>query len=101
MKQYVVVLRLIERLWTVDAWTATDNTIVDEHFLYLKTLLAQGRLILAGKTAGNDESTFGLVIFEAVDDEEAKFIMENDPSVRKGIMRATLSSYHVALVRNL
>lgn len=101
MKQYVYVLKLIERLGVVNAWTTQGNAIVDAHFAYLKTLLAQGRLILAGKTAGNDETTFGLVIFEAVDDEEAKRIMENDPSVKRGIMRATCSSYHVALARNL
>lgn len=68
MKQYVYVLRLIERLWNVEAWTEADNAIVDEHFDHLKRLLAEGRLILAGKSAGNEESTFGLVIFEAIDE---------------------------------
>jgi uncharacterized protein YciI len=101
VKQYVYVLKLVERLWVVDAWTKQDNAIVDQHFTYLKALLANRQLILAGKTGGNDEATFGLVIFEALDDEEAQRIMENDPSVKQGIMRATLSSYHVALARNL
>lgn len=100
MKPYVYVLKLIERLWSVDAWTAADNAVVDDHFAYLKTRLAEGRLILAGKTTGNDETTFGLVIFEAVDDREAKHFMENDPAVRNGIMRATLSPFRVALTRN-
>lgn len=99
MKQYVYVLRLIERLWSVEAWTAKDNAIVDEHFAYLKRLLAEGRLILAGKSAGNDENTFGLVIVEATDDSEARSIMANDPTVIHGIMTATLSIYHVALLR--
>lgn len=99
MKQYVYVLRLIERLWNVEAWTEADNAIVDEHFDHLKRLLAEGRLILAGKSAGNEESTFGLVIFEAIDESEAQSIMAHDPSVVKGIMTAKLSAYHVALFR--
>ena len=99
MKQYVYVLRLIDRLWHVDAWTEADNAIVDAHFAYLKQLMAEGRLILAGKTAGNDERTFGLVIFEAEDEEEAQRIMVNDPTIVHGIMRAELSAYHVALLR--
>jgi uncharacterized protein YciI len=99
MKQYVYVLRLIERLWSVEAWTEVDNAIVKAHFTYLKGLLAEGRLILAGKTDGNDERTFGLVIFEANDEAEARRIMAQDPTVLKGIMRAELSAYRVALYR--
>ncbi len=99
MSQYVYVLRLIERLWSVEAWTEKDSAIVDEHFAYLKRLLAEGRLILAGKSAGNDENTFGLVIFEAKDEAEAQSIMAKDPTVIQGIMTATLSAYHVAFLR--
>lgn len=101
MKHYVYVLRLIERLWSVEAWTEADNAIVDEHFAYLKRLLAEGRLILAGKSGGNDANTFGLVIFEAQDDAEAQSVMAHDPSVIYGIMTATLSTYHVALRRTI
>ena len=99
MKHYVYVLRLIERLWSVEAWTDADNAIVDEHFAYLKQLYADGRLILAGKTGGNDANTFGLVIFEAHDEAQAQVTMLNDPSVVKGIMSAELSTYNVALLR--
>lgn len=99
MNQYVYVLRLIERLWLLEAWTENDEAIVERHFAYLKSLLAEGRLILAGKTGGNDADTFGIVIFEARDWNEAQAIMTQDPSVVEGIMQATLSTYHVALCR--
>jgi hypothetical protein len=47
----------------------------------------------------NDESTFGIAIFEAENEEVARTIMENDPAVAGGVMRATLYPYRVALMR--
>lgn len=47
-----------------------------------------------------DKKTFGIVIFEADSEEKAKFIMNNDPSVAEGIMKAELFPYRVALMRD-
>lgn len=55
---------------------------------------------MAGKTDGLDEKTFGIVIFEADSEEEAKLIMESDPAVAEGIMNAELFPYRVALMKN-
>lgn len=62
-------------------------------------MLEEGKLILAGKTGGMDEKTFGIVIFEADSDEGAKLIMKSDPAVAEGIMKAELFPYNVALMR--
>ncbi len=98
-KQYVYVLKLIPSLWAEENWTPREEAIVSEHFQALQKMLAEGRLILAGKTDGLNEKTFGIVLFEAGSDEEAQTIMQNDPAVRKGIMRAELFPYRVALMR--
>ncbi|NLL89375.1 MAG: hypothetical protein GX228_10760 [Firmicutes bacterium] len=42
---------------------------------------------------------FGVVIFEADSEEEARFLMETDPAVEEGIMTAELFPYRVALWR--
>ena len=98
-KQFLYVLKLIPALRKEENWTPREEKIVGEHFASLEQMLEEGRLILAGKTAGLDEKTFGIVIFEAASEQEAQDIMQNDPAVRQGIMRAELFPYQVALMR--
>lgn len=98
-KQFIYILKLIPNLLNVDNWTAKDEEIVDRHFAKLQELLKEGKLILAGKTAGLDEKTFGIVILEVESEEEAMNIMRNDPTVAEGIMTAELYPYEVALIR--
>lgn len=78
--------------------TPEEDAIVDEHFEYLKDLLAQGALILAGRTINSDPTGFGIVIFKAGSLPEAISIMENDPAVKKGVMQSDLFPYRVALM---
>lgn len=61
-KQFIYILKLIPSLLNVDNWTAHDEEIVDRHFAKLQELLKEEKLILAGKTVGLDEKTFGIVI---------------------------------------
>ncbi|TGA98315.1 hypothetical protein E4665_08705 [Sporolactobacillus shoreae] len=98
-KQFIYVLRLIPALLNDSNWTKREEDIVDRHFSRLQKLLNEGKLILAGKTAGIDEKTFGIVILEADSYEEALELMRIDPAVAEGIMTAELYPYHVALMR--
>ncbi|RLQ97485.1 YciI family protein [Falsibacillus albus] len=96
-EQYVYILKLIPELLNEENWTEKENGIVAEHFEALQELKADGKLILAGRTLNMDETTFGLAVFEADSEQQAKEIMESDPAVKKGIMTATLFPYRVAL----
>lgn len=96
-KQFIYVLKLIPPLFNIDHWTKTEESIVDRHFARLQELLEEGKLILAGKTSGIDEKTFGIVILEVDNEEAARAIMQNDPAVSEGIMTAELFSYQIAL----
>ena len=80
--------------------TDDEARIVGQHFEYLKTLLADGSLILAGRTQNTDESSFGIVIFRAASEAQAREIMDRDPAVQQGVMRAELFPYRVALMEN-
>jgi uncharacterized protein YciI len=80
-------------------WTEREEKIIDRHFVKLEELLIEGKLILAGKTLGIDEKTFGIVIIEVGSEEEALSIMRNDPSVAEGIMKAELFPYTIALIK--
>lgn len=77
--------------------TENESRIVNQHFEYLQGLLARGDLILAGRTQNTDETSFGIVIFEAASDADAEMIMQNDPAVNLGIFNAWLFPYQVAL----
>lgn len=77
--------------------TEEENARVAEHFKYLQLLLADGTLILAGRTV-EDQPT-GIVVFEAADLDTARQIMANDPAVRAGVFKARLAPYRVALQR--
>jgi uncharacterized protein len=79
--------------------TPEEEALVGEHFAYLKELTERGIVILAGRTLNTDESGFGIVIFNAASDEQADAIVQADPAVRGGVMRATLFPYRVALIR--
>ena len=93
--QYIFILRLT-RPPTGDTLSDEQETIIEEHVDYLKGLLDDGALILAGPCL---DRSFGIVIYEAESDELARNIMENDPSVSKGVMTAELHPFKVALER--
>ncbi|HWI64719.1 MAG TPA: YciI family protein [Symbiobacteriaceae bacterium] len=76
--------------------TPEESAIVGNHFSYLKALLAEGKLVLAAPAA---DYSFGLTIFEAESEAEARRIMEGDPAVRAGVMSAELIPLKIALVR--
>ncbi len=91
---FVYVLRLI-RPEALHGMTGEEEAIVDEHFEYLKCGLAEGKLGFAGRCLDGE---FGIVLFRAESEDEARRFMENDPAVKKGVMKAELHSFRVALV---
>ena len=95
MNQYLTFLTA-SRATFLDDMTEEENQIVEHHFEYVKSLLAKGRLILAGCC---QNEPLGIVVFEAEDDEEAHRLMHADPAVKAGIFDAEVHPYHVALLR--
>ena len=77
--------------------TEIESRVVSEHFNYLKQLTSDGVVILAGRTQNTDNSSFGIVLFNAGTVEEAREIMLNDPAVKSKVFRAELFPYKMAL----
>jgi uncharacterized protein YciI len=63
-----------------------EDKIMELHFKYLKSLLKQKKLFLAGPIL-IPEDPFGIIILETETKEEAKNLLENDPSVKAGIQK--------------
>ena len=99
MQEWIYVLKVARLEMLTEGSTPEENEIVSRHFAYFKDLTEKGVMILMGRTQNNDETTFGIAIFEAEDEAAARTIMENDPAVKNGVMTATLYPYKVALMR--
>ena len=98
-KQFVYVLRLVPRLHDDKAWTDEDKKTLGVHFARLKAATDEGKVILAGRTLEPGDKTFGLVIFEAIDEPAARVFMDGDPAVTGKVMTAEVHPYMVALLR--
>ncbi|MGE0822513.1 MAG: YciI family protein [Candidatus Binatia bacterium] len=81
-----------------DGPTSEEAAIVAQHFAYLQELTERGIVVLAGRTLTTDERSFGIVIFRADSAEAARIVMEQDPAVQHGVMRAELYPYRIALM---
>jgi uncharacterized protein YciI len=80
-----------------ETMTEREQQVWGEHFEYLKRLLADGTLILAGPTLGQINT--GIAVFEAPDEDAAREIMSNDPIFVSGIARLELRPFRAALLR--
>jgi uncharacterized protein len=79
--------------------TDEEAAVIAEHFGYLQALKSAGILILAGRTQ-EESGAWGITIFEAPDEESARAVMQTDPAVSGGVMRAELYPYAVAVARD-
>jgi uncharacterized protein YciI len=77
--------------------TEAEGAAFAVHFEYLKKLLADGVLVLAGPTLGSVNT--GIAVFEAPDEEAARAVMEQDPVIAGGVARGELRPFRVSLLR--
>lgn len=98
-KQFIYILRLVPRLHSDAAWTKDDEAAIARHLTRFKRAIEKGELILAGRTLEPGEKTFGIAVFEAMDEAAARSFMESDPAVVAGLMTAELHPFAVALIR--
>lgn len=97
--QFIYVLRIAPQFQQASAWTDTQNAMIGRHFGRLARATEAGQVILAGRSSEALDQTFGIVIFEAENEEAARLFMTTDPAVEGGLMTATLHPYSVALQR--
>ena len=91
--------RLVPRLYDGQKWTQQDNSASDRHFIRFQEAMKSGQLILAGRTKEPADKTFGIVIFRASDEADARKFMESDPAVVAKVMTAELHPFSIQLQR--
>jgi len=97
LQEFLYILNLVRKDMLRTGPTAAEQAVVAEHFAYLQDLTAKGVIILVGRTQTTDEHTMGIAIFRAESEQAALRIMNADPAVMKGVMKATLYPFKVAL----
>jgi uncharacterized protein YciI len=97
--QFLGIYRLVPRLHAPSAWTASDEAAVQRHFERLQAAAKSGKVILAGRTLEDNARTFGIVVFEADNRDEAQSFMASDPTIVAGVMTFELHPYQVAVLR--
>ncbi len=75
--------------------TDAESSLLKAHFSYLKDLLDQGTVLLAGPSM--EPPYTGIVVFKAPDRTAAQSIMDNDPAVHGGVFTARLSPFRCSL----
>ena len=54
---------------------------------------------MAGRTLEDNDKTFGIVVFEAENGDDARAFMASDPTIVAGVMTFELHPYRVAVLR--
>jgi uncharacterized protein YndB with AHSA1/START domain/uncharacterized protein YciI len=79
--------------WPDDV-TEDEEKIMGEHFLYLRDLTAEKKVLMAGPVF---DFKFGLVVLQVKSEAEAKEILDNDPSVKNGLHTYDMSTMTASL----
>lgn len=75
--------------------TADEERIMGEHFLYLKNLVTEQKVVMAGPVWN---PTFGLMILQVESEAEAREIMAHEPSVTQGVHTYEMQSMVLSLL---
>ena len=78
------------------SWTPVEEKGMAEHFAYLKNLLENGNLFLAGPCT---DAAFGIVIIYADSLDHAREIASADPAITSGIMSYDVHEFRISLLK--
>jgi uncharacterized protein len=77
--------------------TEEERAVFERHGEWLEAQYAEGRVRFAGRCY---DGPFGLVVLEADGEDDARRLMEEDPSVRAGVQSAELYPFKTFLARD-
>jgi uncharacterized protein len=72
-----------------------EQAVMADHFEYLKVLMREGKLLLAGPSL---DPLFGLIVLVAEDEDEAWGLVRADPSVAAGVQTPELHPFRTSLL---
>lgn len=99
IKQWLILLKVTPQYQEEKNWDKDVEAAVSAHFKRYLKMKEEGKLILAGRTQTDLKTTFGILVFEAKTEAEAKTYLTEDPAVKAGVMTGELFPYQVAVSR--
>lgn len=92
MKSYVlVILKTGPTVTTDDAFVAS---CFRGHLENINRLEKEGKLVVAGPLARNEQQYRGIFIFDVATTDEARALLKNDPAVEEGLLAADLYGWY-------
>jgi uncharacterized protein YciI len=73
-----------------------QRAVFEEHGAWLEARFAERRVLFAGRCY---DGPFGLVVLDVADEEEARRLVAEDPSVREGLQTAEIFPFKTFLAR--
>jgi uncharacterized protein YciI len=73
----------------------SEQKIMQDHFVYWKDLYAKGVCIFGGPVL-DPKGVYGVMVFTAASEDEARAIAAADPSVKAGVNRIEVAEMRVA-----
>jgi uncharacterized protein YciI len=84
-KYFIAIIKPFRKDFITDP-DESEMAVMEEHYMYLKTLMEKDKLILAGPTL-NESNPFGTIILKTSSKKEAKTLLYNDPSIVQKIQQ--------------
>jgi uncharacterized protein YciI len=97
--KWIYIVRMVRPDMLQTGPTETEMATLGRHGAYLKELTERGTIVIVGRTLTTGPDTFGLAVIEAADEPAARAIVDADPVVSEGLMRAELYPFHIAGMR--
>lgn len=95
-EHYLYRLQATRPMMLTEGPTPEEAAVIEQHSAYLRALADKGVVLFYGRTANADETAFGIVVLGGESEDVARHIMDNDPSVRDGVMRAEFYPFMIA-----
>jgi len=98
LRQFLFRLEPVRTDFTLQNMNETERPVVAGHAAYLKSLLDQGKLRMAGQVF-DPKGFWGIVIVDAPDLDAAAAIMNSDPAIRSKLFRGVVVPFRIVFQR--
>lgn len=98
VSQFLLRLEPVRSDLTPQNMTDDERRIGGQHFAYLQSLLADGKLTFAGQ-AFDPKGFWGIVIVNAADADTARTILNSDPAIKGKLLRGDVIPFRTVLER--